>query len=226
MATQHVRTDADAWERDALALVGRSVLLVLPNPHDSGIVLAAILRHHYLHEPLQECIDDCDLDELSLDQTRIDAINAIKQATDITLKDVKVPMDSLLSQRQLFRSLCSQVHYQACHCPCGEPTAIFAHALLALVESVPQLVSQAVSGGEDELRQQIRFMTPIFQKVVAGKLFDGCRYHNNCCQSAQTHLTMAFFIVALESYATQCDLYDLGTLFWLISWHSLLACQP
>lgn len=198
------------WERDALAMVGRSVQVVLPNPNDSGIVLAAILRHHYLHEPLQECIDDCDLDELSLDQTRIDAINAIKQATDVTLKDVKVPTDSLQCQQQLFRSLCTQVQYQANNCTCGEPTAIFAHALLALVESVPQLVSQAGLGGDDELCRQIAFLTPVFQRVVAGKLFDHCRLHHNCCQSAQTHLTMAFFIIALESYATQCDLYALG----------------
>ena len=219
MATQVTEANANQWERDALALVGRSVQLVLPNPNDSGIVLAAILRHHYLHEPLQECIDDCDLDELALDSTRIDAINAIKQATDVTLKDVKVPMDSFLSQQQLFQSLCRQVKYQASNCPCGEPTAIFAHALLALVESVPQLISTAVSGGVDELKEQIHFLTPVFQKIVAGKLFDQCRFHSNCCQSAQTHMTMAFFIIALESYATQCDLYTLGKHSILLSCH-------
>lgn len=200
------------WERDALALVGRAVQLVLPNPNDSGIVVAAILRHHYLHEDLQDVIDDCDLDELSLEETRVGAIAAIKQAVNVTLKDVQVPQDAFSSQQQLFQSLCKQVQWQSDNCTCGEPTAIFSHALLALVESIPDLISHASNGSEDFLCEQVEELKPVFKRIAAGKAFDSCKFHTNCCQSAQTHLTMAFFIIALESYATQVKLYELGAL--------------
>jgi len=199
------------------ALSGRTIHHAMKHANNGGIVTAAVLRHVYLKESLQLCLQDCKLGHLSDDKAEHKTVNRAIAVAVKLFSSLEISADNLQSQHQVMQHVGQILLQQADSCACGLPASVLAYCLLALIEKVPETVAAAAGGGYDLLGEQAELLTPAFKRISAGKAFSHCPIHKDkaCSISAQMNFTMAYFVLAMDSRAAQARLWRSGMLIAL-----------
>lgn len=187
------------------ALIGRGLHFASGSESAGGSVLAGVLQHVYLGQPLTEAVG----------WPQQDLHHSLETSLDIarTLSSVfSTSADILEAQQQLIQNLCQLLLLQADCSACGMPTALLACTLGQLLTQTQQQLCAAAAQGQDMLSEEASLLTAAFKRVSAGKAFRQCAIHKNmeCCQSAQAYLTGVFCLLAGHSYSTQCGLWHNG----------------
>lgn len=167
--------------------------------HTGGPVLADILQHIYLKEPVATQFG-----------------HQLKRALQIARSysgTMSIPADTTRAQQQLTQNVCQVLVLQADCGACGIPTAMLASTLMGLLfKSIEQGAPAEAANPQDFLSEQADLLIAAFKRVSAGKAFSQCANHSHkeCCQLAQADLTAAFSLLASYSYSTQHSLWNHG----------------
>lgn len=197
------------------ALIGRTVQYAAEsgddaesataNENNAGMLLAEVLHHIYLQEPVEEWLDQGHQRKM-----------AMYHALDITKAysgTLHILADTTRAQQQLTQHICQVLLLQADCGACGVPTGMLAWTLMSLLLKLTQQGAPGEAANpKDFLSEQADLLVAAFKRVSAGKAFSQCAIHNNkeCCQLAQAAFTVAISLLAKYSYSTQHSLWSHG----------------